>query len=84
MADLIDDVTTSIVQVCLQEVLAVKEGLSELKRIGTGQGLKFHGYRQIDVYVYTGRRVSIRSPYFVRRDKKRGRKKSGPNGRGTH
>ena len=83
VADLVDDVATAILQACLIEVLEDREVLLVLKEIGTHQGMKFHGFRKISVYVYTGQRVTIRSPWFVRTQKKRGRKKAGPNGRGS-
>ncbi len=84
VAALVDDVATTILQACLQDVLEDQEVLAVLKELGKHQGLKFHGFRKITVYVYTGRRVTIRSPWFVSKQKKRGRKKAGPNGRGSH
>ena len=84
VADLVDEVATNILHDCLTEVLEAQEVLAVLKKIGTHQGVKFHGFRKITVYLYTGRRVAIRSPWFVSTQKKRGRKKAGPNGRGVH
>jgi hypothetical protein len=84
VADFVDDIATAILQTCLKEALEDAAVLRVLKQIGTRQGLRFHGFRTIAVYVYTGRHVKIRSPYFVSVQKKRGRKKAGPNGRGSH
>ena len=84
IAEIVDDVTTSILQICLKEVLEDPNFLVLLKQSGLNQGMRFHGFREISVYVYTGQRVKVRSPYFVRVQKKRGRKKAGPNGRGVH
>jgi len=84
VSELVEDVATDILQACLQEVLEDRDVLAMLKQRGSEQGVKFHGFRKISVYVYTGRRVTLRSPWFVRTQKKRGRKKAGPNGRGSH
>ena len=84
VSELVDDVATDILHACLTEVLEDQEVLSVLKEVGPHQGMKFHGFRTISVYVYTGQRVKIRSPWFVSTQKKRGRKKAGPNGRGSH
>lgn len=84
VAGLVDEVATALVQRCLTEVFEDPEFFAVVKQRGTQQGLRFHGWRAISVYVYTGRRVTIWSPYFVNSQKKRGRKKAGPNGRGRH
>jgi hypothetical protein len=84
VSELVDNVATELLQACLKDVLEAQEVLVALKQIGAHHGLKFHGFRTLSVYVYTGRRVTIRSPWFVSTRKKRGRKKAGPNGRGSH
>lgn len=84
VAELVDHVATDILQACLKDVLEDQAVLAALKQIGAQHALKFHGFRKLSVYVYTGKRVEIRSPYFVSTRKKRGRKKAGPNGRGSH
>jgi hypothetical protein len=84
VADLVDTLATDLLQACLKEVLEDRDFLSTLKQRGAEQGFKFHGVRKLNVYVYTGRCVMVRSPWFVKQGKKRGRKKNGPNGRGAH
>jgi hypothetical protein len=84
VAELVKHVATDILHVCLQDVLEDQAVLASLKQIGVQSGLKFHSFRKLRVYVYTGARVEIRSPYFVSTQRKRGRKKAGPNGRGSH
>lgn len=84
VADLVDEVATALVQACLKDVLEAPEFLTMLKQRGMSQGLKFHGYRSLSVAVYTGRRVTVWSPYFVQSQKPRRRKKAGPHGRGQH
>jgi Fe2+ transport system protein FeoA len=84
VAELVDALATDLLQASLKEVLEDREILAELKQMGAEQGVKFNGFRTLNVYVYTGRRVTIRSPWFVKKGKKPGRKKNGPNGRGAH
>jgi hypothetical protein len=84
VAELVEHVATDILHVCLKDVLEDQAVLASLKQRGGQYGLNFHGFRKLSVYVYTGRRVEIRSPYFVSTRKKRGRKKAGPNGCGLH
>lgn len=58
--------------------------LADLKRLGGRLGLRFKEYRWITVRLCHGQCVRLRTPYFVKARPKRGRKKRGPNGRGSH
>jgi hypothetical protein len=69
----------------LNKVLESITFLFLLKNLASKKGYRFKGMRNIQVYCPGGQRVVIRSPYFLKANsKKKGRKKKGPNGRGTH
>jgi len=68
----------------LDERLGDAGWLAELKRLGGRLGLRFKEYRWVTVRLCHGQCVRLRTPYFVKARPKRGRKKRGPNGRGTH
>ena len=55
-----------------------------LRMLGGKKGLRFVSYQQIWITLPTGTKVQIRSPFFVKADSKRGKKKSGPQKRGEH
>ncbi len=56
----------------------------KLKILGGKKSMRFKGYKNINIRLMNGQVITINSPYFVRSDSKRGRKKRGPNGRGCH
>ena len=84
MVSLTNQVLATTVTTVRERVLTRPAWVSALKRFGREHGLRFKGYRSTTVYVYPGLRMPLKSPYFVPRQKKRGRKKRGPNGRGIH
>lgn len=81
---MVSELVDKLLQTVLAEVLADKEFLGILKQVGSSLGLRFRGYREVSVYVYTGSRIRVKSAYFVSRGRKQGRKRRGPNGRGKH
>jgi hypothetical protein len=84
LAQLLDTLATDVLTGLLNDHLRTPEFLTQVKALGSQYGLRFKGYRELSVYLFTGQRVSVMSPYFLPKQKKRGRKKRGPNGRGRH
>ena len=80
----VDKLCARLLQPLLNEQLGDAEWLAALKRLGGRLGLRFKEYRWITVRLCHGQCVRVRTPYFVKARPKRGRKKRGPNGRGTH
>lgn len=81
---MVNELVNTLLQTVLEATFADEDFLAVLKQFGASLGFHFKGYREVHVYVYTGGRIRVRSPYFVHNGKKRGRKKKGPNGRGKH
>ena len=75
---------SEIMEDLLKEVLEDRAVLEALKRFGGKLAYRFVGYREVEVTVGKGAKVKVRSPYFVKAQSKRGKKKRGPNGRGSH
>lgn len=68
----------------LQAMLSDSEKfLLALKQLAAQKGMRFCGFRKTSVRIFTGRTLSISSPYFVKAKSKRKRKKA-PNGTGCH
>jgi len=61
-----------------------QEILSWLRALGARKALRFVCYREISITLPTGRKIRVRSPFFVKAAPKRGRKKRGPQNRGEH
>ena len=68
----------------LKTVFECKMLLVYLRQLGGQKGLRFVAYQDIEILLPTGRRLQIRSPFFVKAAPKRGRKKRGPQNRGEH
>ena len=75
---------SEVMEQVLKEVLADREVLEALKRFGGKLAYRFVSYQEVEVTVGNGRKVKVRSPYFVKARSKRGKQKRGPNGRGCH
>lgn len=75
---------SEVMEEVLKEVLEAREVLEALKRFGGKLAYRFVSYQEVEVTVGNGRKVRVRSPYFVKVGSKRGKKKRGPNGRGCH
>ena len=84
LAHLLDNLATEVLTGLLNDHLRSPEFLVQAKTVASQHGLRFKGYREVSVYLSTGQRVRVMSPYFLPKQKKRGRKKRGPNGRGRH
>ncbi len=81
---MVNELVNNLLQAVAQETFSDEGFLATLRQFGTSLGLQFKGYREVNVYGYTGGRIRLKSPYFVVKGKTRGRKKKGPNGRGKH
>ena len=75
---------SEVVEELLKEVLEDREVLEAMKRFGGKLAVRFASYQEVEVRVGNGRKVKVRSPYFVKARSKRGKQKRGPNGRGCH
>ena len=68
----------------LEQVLRDRDVLKQLKILAGRKGMKYKEYRKLKIRLHNGIQIEIRTPYFIRTDSKRGKKKKGPNGRGCH
>jgi hypothetical protein len=59
------------------------EFLAALKQLAARKGMRFNGFRKTSVRIFTGRTLSISSPYFIKAKSKRKRKKA-HKGSGCH
>ncbi len=65
-------------------ILDNRDFLKRLRKWGQTQGWQFVSYQRITIILPTGTRVTVTSPFFVKMKPRRGRKKRGPQHRGTH
>ena len=70
--------------VYIQQILSSPDFLDALRRFGGTKALRFVSYQKIYITLPTGTKVLVISPFFVKAKPKRGRKKRGPQNRGTH
>jgi len=78
------DLVDKILLPALQAILDDRDKLlPALKQLAATKGMRFCGFRKTSVRIFTGRTLSISSPYFVRAQSKRKRKRA-PNGSGCH
>jgi hypothetical protein len=84
VAELMRQMSTLISAIALTEQLASAAFLEQLKELGARKGMRFREYRTVTIYFATGKTARIPTPYFTKAKAKRGRKKRGPNGRGSH
>ncbi len=68
----------------IQQILSSHSFLDALRRFGGTKALRFVSYQKIYITLPTGTKVQVISPFFVKAKPKRGRKKRGPQNRGTH
>lgn len=81
---LADELAACLIAEALNEILVSKGFLERLKEVGSKGGMRFKEYRRLQVRLQNGIQVEIKTPYFLKATPKRGRKKKGPNGRGSH
>jgi len=84
LRDTLYDFIDQLISPVLQAVLEDKEGfLPPLKQLAARKGMRFCGFRRTSVRIFTGRTLTISSPWFTKAPSKRKRKKA-PNGSGCH
>ena len=82
--NVVNDLFANLTGSLLARVLEDKEILKRVRQYGGKLAYRFVGYYEMTVRLANGKPVKVRSPYFVKAQPKRGRKKRGPNGRGSH
>jgi len=78
------ELCSGVLGVLLEAVLSNPRTLKAVRGFAGQLGYRFVSYQEVEVTLGSGRKVKVRSPYFVKATPKRGRKKPGPNGRGVH
>lgn len=68
----------------LELILNDRVFLKRLRSWGSTQGWQFVSYQPLTIILPTGTRLSVTSPFFVKMNPRRGRKKRGPQNRGSH
>ncbi len=71
-------------EVYLTNLLKCNVILVWLRQLGAKKALKFVSYQPIMITLPSGKKIQVRSPFFVKAAPKNGRKKKGPNNRGEH
>lgn len=84
LSRLVQDIVGVVVSPVLNGVLQDEGLLLRLREAAGCIGYRYKEHRWITVRVLEGVKVRVYSPYFIKKAPKRGRKKSGPNGRGCH
>jgi hypothetical protein len=84
LRDVLHDFIDQILLPPLQAILDNRDKfLVALKQLAAKKGMRFCGFRKTSVRIFTGRTLSISSPYFVKAKSKKKRKRA-PNGTGCH
>ena len=81
---LMDELEACLMAVALNAILASRRFVEQLKAVGSQLGMRYKEYRTLQVRLQNGIEVTLKTPYFIKAQGKRGRKKPGPNGRGRH
>lgn len=84
LTTLMNQVLTALLEGVLRPVLSDARWLQRLRQLGGRLGMRFKEYRRVRVHLSTGMEVEVVSPYVIKAAPKRGRRKRGPNGRGSH
>jgi hypothetical protein len=84
LTTLMNEVLTALLERVLRPVLSDARWLERLRRLGGRLGMRFKGYCRVRVRLSTGIEVEVSAPYCIKAAPKRGRRKRGPNGRGSH
>lgn len=84
LSEVMNEVSGQILKSVVNEFLGSDEVLKKLKLTGGRRGMRFKEYKKVRVRVYNGQTIEVTTPFFIKADRKRGRKKRGPNGRGSH
>ena len=82
--NIVKNLVARILGEMINGVLKEEETEQRLRELGGRKGLHLKEYRAVKVRLGNGENINVRSPYFIKAAGKRGRKKRGPNGRGSH
>jgi hypothetical protein len=77
-----DELEACLLAMALNTNLGSRRFLEQLKAVGSQLGMRYKEYRTLQVRLQNGLEVTVKTPYFIKAEAKRGRKKKGPNGRG--
>ena len=80
----LNELENKIIKDILDEMLLNKGFLNLLQQIGGTKALRFKEYREVSILLGNGDKIVVKSPYFLKAASKKGPKKRGPNGRGSH
>jgi len=85
MREALNPLEVSLLKPLLQKVLDSQTLLSQLKKLGGYLGMRFKGYRQIEVRLGNGETIRVSSPYFSKAKPKSGPgKRAKRRERGSH
>jgi hypothetical protein len=82
--EIANKLVAEVMQETIEAMMGEPEMLAKLKQVGGKLALRYKEYRTVTVRLAHGQSISVRTPYFVRAQPKRGRKKRGPNGSGCY
>lgn len=74
VGQIMDVVEACFVQIALNAHLAEEANLKRLKQLGSKLGMRFKEYRKLRVRLQSGQQIEVDSPYFIKAERKRGRK----------
>lgn len=83
LSKIANELVASLLQDMLSNLLKGREFLDELKQLGAKLAMRFKEYRKVTLYLANAETIRINVPYFIKASPKKGRKKRGPNGRGS-
>jgi hypothetical protein len=78
------DFNAQLQRAILEGIWGNPESLANLKRYAGSCGYRFKEYRYLSVTLGNGKKIRIKSPYFIKAKPHHRRKKRGPNGTGSH
>lgn len=84
LRELMSAVSAQIVAMELKKIFDDAENLEKLKVLAAAKGMKYKELRKVNIRLWTGKIITVWTPYFLKAKPKRGRKKRGPNGRGAY
>jgi hypothetical protein len=78
-----NQVVASVLEKLLNKILGDEAFLRDLKHLGGCVAMRFKEYRPVTLRLGHGETIQVSAPYFLKATPKRGKKKRGPNGRGS-
>lgn len=80
---ILDELAASLLQEMLNKLLGDRKFFDEMKQLGAKLAMRFKEYREVTLCLVNAQTIKINAPYFIKASPKKGRKKRGPNGRGS-